>query len=219
MKRFVKDAHILSVIAMLDLSSRATKDSIQQNMIQLEETDLVIQARAGVRTAQEALFRAHANRAYVVAQRYLGSRYDAADVVHDAFLKAFARLDQFNNERGAFVHWLSRIVANEALSWMRKEKIRFTEDVTDPILGNQLESSSGDPSFNPSLKPEYDDLLAALDILPAGARTVFNLSVFEGFSHDEIGDQLGITASASRAQLTRARHQLRSYLLPITQQP
>ena len=211
--------HILGVIATLNITSRVATDVQKQNMTQLDDADLVIQARAGVRTAQEKLFRAHAERAYVVAQRYLGSRYNAADVVHDAFLKAFARLDQFSDDKGAFVHWLSRIVANEALSSMRREKIRFTEDISDPMLGNKLESSRGDADFNPELKPEYDDLLSALDILPAGARTVFNLSVFEGFSHEEISEQLGISASASRAQLTRARQQLRSYLLPIIQQP
>ena len=182
----------------------------QSDRSPVREDDVLAGARKGERQAQEQLFRMHADRAYATAQRYLGSRYDASDVVHDAFLRAFDRIDQFDSNKGAFGSWLGRIVANEALTWLRRERLRYTSDIEEPrvestkIIGN-----------SPDAHTEYQDLLRALSILPSGARTVLNLAVFEGYSHDEIGEALGITPSASRAQLSRARQQMRQYLSPI----
>ena len=130
------------------------------------------------------------------------------DLVHDAFVLAFASLGNLrNNER--FGEWLTTIVRNVALKHIsQKEKIHFVplSDV-DPNDASLLDfSSQADSAIN------YGDILYAISQLPEGYSKVIRLSLIEGFSHKEIASMLGIEAHSSSSQLSRAKGLLKQIL-------
>ena len=167
---------------------------------------LLHEAAAGHRPARERLFRAHADYAFAVAYRYLGNRYDAADVAHEAWLRVFAGLGRYDAAKGAFRSWLARVVANEALAWLRRERVRETRDL--PVAGPDTPRGI---NRGPS-QLGVAEIAAALQQLPERARLVVNLVVFEGYTHHEVAEQLSIAVSASRSQLSRGKAQLRDIL-------
>src|SRR5574344_157052 len=130
------------------------------------------------------------------------------DLVHDAFVLAFASLGNLrNNER--FGEWLTTIVRNVALKHIsQKEKIHFVplSDVA-PNDASLLDfSSQADSAIN------YGDILYAISQLPEGYSKVIRLSLIEGFSHKEIASMLGIEAHSSSSQLSRAKVLLKQIL-------
>lgn len=139
-----------------------------------------------------------------VARRYCRDQHAAKDVLQDAFIKIFKAIPKYKHS-GSFEGWLRRIVINCALS--RREKHAFKKEQT------ALEDTSP-IAISPSVYAhlEAEELMALIKQLPEGFQEVFNLFVIEGFSHNEIADILGISASTSRSQLVRARKKLQVIL-------
>ena len=164
------------------------------------------QALQGEALAQRKLFEAFAPQAFRVAMRYCERRADAEDVVQNTFIRVFSQLENYRGEKGAFGAWVHRISVNESLRVLRKRK---------PIL---FVESGSDMSEEIDREPLATDHLAAADLrklilqLPEGYRAVFNLHAIEGFSHQEIADQLEITAATSRSQLARAKRTLKNWI-------
>ncbi len=138
--------------------------------------------------------------------RYCEHRADAEDVVQNTFIRVFSQLKNYKGEKGAFGAWVHRISVNESLRVLRKRK---------PIL---FIASENDNRQEVDPEPLVTDHLAAADLrrlilqLPEGYRAVFNLHAIEGYSHQEIAEQLGITAATSRSQLTRAKRTLKQWI-------
>jgi RNA polymerase sigma factor (sigma-70 family) len=136
--------------------------------------------------------------------RYVSAE-DAQDCTVMAFTRVLNSLDKFRYQgEGSLEAWIRRIVVNEALMWLRKnhnfnltERIDSHAPETDTIELSQLEA---------------DDIVEMISKLPVGYRTAFNLSVIEGYSHQEISEQLGITESTSRSQLFKAKTLLKKML-------
>ncbi len=140
-----------------------------------------------------------------VAYRYVTDVRKAEDIVHDSFYKIFKNINQFKETGSSFEAWIKRITINEALMRFRREKIYYE---IDEKQWNELQNV--DISILDELQAE--DILKLIAQLPKGCAIVFNLYVIEGFKHNEIGDLLNIKASASRAQLARAKSKLRELL-------
>lgn len=140
-----------------------------------------------------------------IAVRYTQDLSTAKDVVHNAFLKVFKKIRHFDESKGSLGGWMRQILINEALQRMRKEQkmIMSTEEVFTREKADNLDIIQ---------KLEAEDILNLLQKLPEGCRVIFNLHVVEGYKHQEISKLLGITASASRSQLTRAKKLLRALL-------
>ncbi len=164
----------------------------------------VAQAAAGDRRAFERLYRAHVNRVFSVCARMVGDRTFAEELVQDVFVRAWERLPQFRGE-SAFGTWLHRLAVNVVLNARAQHGRRSARSDGEPETMEALEGRSHDAGLSM-------DLEGAIAALPPGARTVFVLHDVEGFTHDEIADQLGITAGGSKAQLHRARMLLRQAL-------
>ena len=121
-----------------------------------------------------------------------------------AFTKVFEKIGQYKGE-GSFEGWIRRVMVNESLTYLRRNKNMYLEaDISEAAyepdyqkLDNQLEA---------------DDLLKMIAALPVGYRTVFNLYAIDGFTHQEIADQLGISENTSKSQLSRARALLQRQL-------
>jgi RNA polymerase sigma-70 factor (ECF subfamily) len=168
----------------------------------MDEQELIKGCIAARPKAQKALFDIYAPKLYVVCLRYLKDQMRAQDVLQDTFVKIFAHIGNYKSE-GAFEGWLKRIAVNTCLDQLRKDKKLLTDVSLDDVshkLAHQDYSAE---------KLMADDLLKLVQALPDGYRTVFNLFAIEGFSHQEIAQQLSISESTSKTQYLRARAYLK----------
>ena len=161
-------------------------------------------AASGDRRAFERLYRAHVDRVFSICVRMLGDRTLAEEVTQDVFVRVWEKLPGFRGEC-AFSTWLHRVAVNVALTRRKTVGLQQHRHVDD---SDAIDST---PS-RPVAVGDRMDLEAAIALLPAGARQIFVLHDVEGFTHEEIGEQLGITSGGSKAQLHRARLLLRAAL-------
>ena len=158
-------------------------------------------------TAQKLLYNTYASRMYGLCHRYVKDSMGAEDILITAFTKVFDKIQQFKSE-GSFEGWIRKIVVNEALSYLRRNRSMYLE--TD------LEQADREPDYaGIGDQLEADDLLKMIQELPTGYRIVFNLYAIDGYSHKEIAEQLGISENTSKSQLSRARTYLQKLLLGV----
>ena len=171
----------------------------------LPEPDVAL-AAAGDRDAFERLYRGHVNRVYSLCVRMCGSRTTAEELTQDVFVRAWEKLHLFKGE-SQFGTWLHRLAVNVVLN-ARKTDGRHASRIEEDEDGAGLDRIASAP-----LAPgDRMDLDAAIAKLPPGARRVFTLHDVEGYKHEEIAEQLGVTTGATKAQLHRARMLLREAL-------
>jgi RNA polymerase sigma-70 factor (ECF subfamily) len=171
----------------------------------VSESDLIARAVEGDAAAQRALYDAHVDRVYRLAYRVAGEEDLARDFTQEAFIRAFDRLPGFRRQ-SSFATWLYTITMSVSLNGIRSvRRIRTREVSLDgaELLGDRRRIA------DPDLK---DRLQAAIEALPTGYRTVFLMHDLEGYTHEEIGEVLGIQSGTSKAQLFRARARLREVL-------
>ena len=135
-----------------------------------------------------------------VCIRYMGSRDEAEDVLHDVFLKIFDKLDRFEYRSDAELGgWVKRVTVNYCLDQLRKGRLKNVS--LDSLLDiPEEETDTGEVRKIPPA-----ELMKMVSDLPDGYRTVFNLFCIEGWSHREIGLKLGIGERSSSSQYFRAR--------------
>lgn len=168
---------------------------------------LVARARRGEVAAFEQIYRLFERPAYTLALRLTADAEGARDVVHDAMLRTFEKVRQFRGD-APFWGWLRQIVLNEALMRLRRERtVVFEEIDTDDNLPSEAPA--------PWLQADASSLEGALTHLPAMTRSVIWLYHVEGYTHAEIAEMTGMTASFSKSQLARGTARLRRLLQPI----
>ncbi len=160
-------------------------------------------AAGGDRRAFERVYRSHVDRVFALAVRMLGDRTLAEEVTQDVFVRVWQKLPGFRGD-AAFATWLHRVAVNVILSRRKTAGLHQarTADAEALDIAPARSEAVGDRL----------DLEGAIAALPRGARNVFVLHDVEGFTHEEIGEQLGITPGGSKAQLHRARMLLRAAL-------
>lgn len=154
--------------------------------------------------AQEQLYKKFYGYAMSICLRYAPTEQEAVEVLNDAFLKVFTKLDQYRPGR-SFKAWLRSVVVNTAIDAYRKSK-------QQPVTADLAHIA--EPSTNPSVAHQHDQeyLLRLVQLLSPQYRMVFNLSVLEGYPHKEIAQMLHITESTSRSHLATANAKLRAML-------
>jgi RNA polymerase sigma-70 factor, ECF subfamily len=166
-------------------------------------------AEALLHRGEEAAFRQlyarHTPRLYLLVLRIVGgSEHDAEDVVQETWIRATAALEGFRWE-SAFATWLAGIGINCARALLRRQ-------------GRWVALEPADEPWRPPPRDgDRIDLERALALLPAGYRAVIVLHDVEGYTHEEIGERLGIAAGTSKSQLFHARRTLRRLLEPTTE--
>ena len=153
--------------------------------------------------AQRLLYEKYDARFFAVCKRYFTDIQQAEDALVKGFLKIFQNLESYSFE-GSFEGWMRRIMINECLMEVRKNKI-FHLNVDD--YSAQISSNE-----EASQKIDEDDVMKLLDYLPDGCRLVFTLYVIEGYKHKEIAESLGITEGTSKSQLNLAKTKLKEML-------
>lgn len=169
------------------------------------ETDLILACKKQNSKAQRMLYEKYAPSMLGLCRRYVRGELESEDVMISGFTKVFSKIEMFEG-KGSFEGWMKRIMINEALGYIRKNKALYLE--TD------IEAADTEPDFDKlSTELEAKDLLVMINELPSGYRTIFNLYAIEGYSHKEIGKLLGINENTSKSQLSRARMHLQKKLL------
>jgi RNA polymerase sigma factor (sigma-70 family) len=165
--------------------------------------EVIEQCRAGDRKAQFRLYELYYKGMYNVSLRLVGNENDAEDIMQEAFLSAFGKIGTYRGD-SSFGAWLKKIVINRSLDHLKKRKVSFV-----PV--NERTMDQADETWEMSVvKPEA--IRKAIGQLPDGYRTVLSLYIFEGYDHEKISRELGISNSASRTQFLRAKIRLKEIL-------
>lgn len=174
---------------------------------------LVAAAVAGNREAFDELVRVTHRDAYALALRLTGDEEDARDVVQEAYLRAYRGLRRFRGD-ARFSTWLYRIVANCSATQLgkrqkhRHEQLPAESDVIDLRLDL-------DPSLHGDIVDLRRDLDTAIRELPPRLRAVVVLRDVYDLPHDAIAEELGISVTAAKVRLHRARRRLRELVFPL----
>ena len=140
-----------------------------------------------------------------VCLRYADRGEEAEDMLQNGFIRVFDKIETFRGS-GSLEGWIRRIVVNESLTYLRKNKaMRLNIDIEDATYMIPGNSHVGETM-------NEKDLLKMIQQLPIGFRTVFNMYAIEGYSHKEIAEQLGISEGTSKSQYSRARVHLQNML-------
>jgi len=175
--------------------------------------ELVERAKAGDHLAFEQLVRLTYTDTYTLAYRLVGDEEDARDVVQETYLRAHKGLKRFRGD-AQFSTWLHRITANCANTYLgRRGRHSHDQLPDDPVIADL--NPQRDPEQRVGLGDLRDQLSAALLELPPKLRAVVVLRDIYDLPHETIADQLGITESAAKVRLHRARKRLRERLYPL----
>jgi RNA polymerase sigma-70 factor (ECF subfamily) len=178
---------------------------------------LVDRVRGGDVSAYDTLVRKYERQIFRIAQHITQNREDAEDVMQDAFLKAYEKLDQFQGN-SKFYTWLVRIAVNESLMRLRKRRtgrmVSIDEDVEteEGSVPRDLADWAPDPEQNYTQTELHKILEKTIKGLPPGFKVVFELRDVQGLSTEDTADALGLSIPAVKSRLLRARLQLRERL-------
>jgi RNA polymerase sigma-70 factor (ECF subfamily) len=156
------------------------------------------------RQSQELLYKTFYGFAMKICLRFADNQYEASEILNEGFFKAFTNIEKYDKSR-PFTTWFGKILYNTSIDYYRTN-LRWSQFV-------DLEKSDTKMNdFNVEQKLDYEDLIAIIQRLPPAYRVVFNLYVVDGYSHEEIAEMTGITASTSRSNLHKARLKLQKML-------
>ena len=171
----------------------------------LTEQELVEGCKRGDDLARRQLYERYAGKLMAICMRYMGNREEAEDLLHDGYIKLYDSFDKFEWQgEGTLPAWMARVMANLALQRLRKN------DVMSQSVELENTAELRDDVDRPDEGPDIEIipnkvLMQFIEELPPGYRAVFNMHVFEGKNHIEIGKELGINNKSSASQLVRAR--------------
>ena len=167
------------------------------------EASLLRKARKGDAAAIKAIYDANVQYLAGTCRRYITSDDDIKDILQESFIRIFSSLDRFEYRgRGSLRAWMSRVVVNESLMFLRKNKLNELISLDDPLPDIPQDDDPDTEGIPP------DVLMDMISKLPPGGRTILNLFVFEQKSHREIAELLGIKENSSTSQFHRAKTML-----------
>ena len=178
-------------------------------------TELLQECKKGSTTAQFEIYKLYYKAMFNTAMRIMQNSYDAEDVMQEAFLNAFTKLDTFKGEV-PFGAWLKRIVINRSLTHIKKKN--KLQEVNLEVVDNKLESDNdNDDEMNESkvdyVKLKVKEVSKAMGLLKESYRTILNLSLVEGYDNEEIALIMDISNENCRTTISRAKSRLRKLLM------
>jgi len=180
------------------LSNQETKPKEAKPVDNSQYDALIAGSIKGDRPSQKKLYDALAPKMFSVCIRYMGNSQAAEDILQEGFITLFGNLSKYSGT-GSFEGWARKIFINTALMSLRRTDALKMSDELDSAWNLSSDITTQLQNIG------YKDLMKMISSLPDGYRTVFNMSVVEGYSHKEIADILGISEATSRSQLHRAR--------------
>lgn len=166
--------------------------------------DLLDGCKIGDQKAQFQIYKLYYKAMYNTSLRIVNDTMEAEDIMQEAFLSAFEKIDTYSGTV-SFGAWLKKIVVNRSLDALSKRKGIF-EDIESHT---GIKDESGDElARNEEMDIKVEEIKDAIERLPDGYRIILSLYLLEGYDHDEIAEILSISSSTSRSQLSRARQKL-----------
>ena len=171
-----------------------------------KERELITRAQQGDRAAFAALVRTHQDEVYTLARRLVGDPHLASDVAQETLIRAWRALPRFRGD-SRLSTWLYRITVNTA--WTHKKRVARHKSAS---IDDHLDVAAPEGAETPEIVGETIELRGrlrrALDRLPDGQREVVVLKDIYGWSHAEIAERMGISVTAAKVRLHRARGRL-----------
>lgn len=177
-----------------------------------EITSLIKGCCQNNRNCQRDLYHWLHGYALKISFRYINNLHEAEELVSESFVKLFKNIQQFNfsiqsDPEALLKGWFKRIVVNTCIDHLRKTQLKVVSFDTNPE--KDVQTYSQETGLD---KISYQEIIDSIRQLSPVYRTVFNLFVIEGFSHDEIAEQLKISIGASKSNLSKARQNLRKLI-------
>lgn len=142
---------------------------------------------------------------FLVAFRFVKDRFIAEDVMQEAFIKAFKNIENYKNEV-AFGAWLKRIVINQSIDYLKKNKLELV------AINEEVFAKADEEDWTMDCSISVDEIVALINTLKDKYRLVLTLYLIEGFDHQEIAELLQITENTSRTHLLRGKNILKEQL-------
>ena len=165
----------------------------------------------GDRKSQESLYKMYYGKMMGICMRYADNSDEAKDILQEGFIKVFNSLSKFDFE-GSFEGWIKKIMVNTAIDSFRKNKKNikiFDKNVELENLDQTQEDDYDNPNSN-NIKTA--ELLEAIQKLTPAYKTVFNLYVIDGYSHQQIANKLNISVGTSKSNYSKAKQNLQKFL-------
>jgi len=183
-----------------------------ENLLSAEELTYHVGACAqNSRESQKVLYYSFYGYAMSICDRYTNRQDDAVEILNDGFLKIFKEIHHYQpayaDVVSSFKGWLRKIMVYTAIDHFRKYHKHSMVNELDSVVYQV--AAAGEDAVE---KLSYDEIIRAIQDLSPGYRTVFNLFVIDGLSHEEIANQLGISTGTSKSNLSKARRQLQKIL-------
>lgn len=171
----------------------------------MNEREISRGCKQGNAIAQRALFDKYSPELMAVIFRYVGDDDDAQDVLQDTFISAYSNIERFKWEgEGSLRAWLNRIAVNKSLNFLRMAKRLSASQMPVEAIGDPPDDNDEDTTTAVN-GLDAATILEMVSQLPDGYRTVFNLYCLDGYNHQQIAKQLGISEKTSSSQLSRAK--------------
>ncbi|MBT1704722.1 RNA polymerase sigma factor [Fulvivirgaceae bacterium PWU20] len=156
------------------------------------------------RASQKLLYQKFYSYGMSICLRYADTRDDAAVILNDGFMKIFKNISQFDLSK-SFKPWFRKVMINTAINHYHEKQRQ--------IQAEELEKADKEANVEKIISGiSYDEIISLLQKLSPAYRTVFNLHVIEGYTHEEIASMLGISVGTSKSNLSKAKEALRKIL-------
>lgn len=162
---------------------------------------VIARCRQNDRKAQRELYDRFDRFVMRICYRYANEMEEAKDMLQNTFVRVFHHLHDYDASKGTFVNWIHRIAVNEAIALKRK---KYQWQLSEQALEQAEQACPSDIIQRLTV----DELRALILTLPDIHRTVLMLHYFDGLTHEEMAELLGIALSSSRARLSRAKNEL-----------
>ncbi|MCA1572741.1 MAG: sigma-70 family RNA polymerase sigma factor [Chloroflexi bacterium] len=187
------------------------------NEVHRADAHLADRIRTGDTEALGELYDRYAGMAVATAHRVVGGREEAEDVVHDAFVAVWRKIDRFDSERGSLRAWLMTVVRNRAIDRVRARRTSVDLDDADE---RSLLRTGPNPTWEAALtRASAGDVRSAMAALPDEQRRALELAYFEGYTYREVADLTGVPAGTANGRLRLALGKLRDALSGTTAAP
>ncbi len=207
----IKNADRMLPRARLSLRSGAKRSPV--DLRSLSDQELVALAREANADAFEVIYDRHATAAFSLARRICGTRAMAEDVVQDAFLSFWRRLDRYDAARGELRSWLLRIVHNGAIDRLRGSRLHEGRRVGDDGIEERLQAPER-TDLEVEQREQAREVRGALEALPSEQRQVVELAYFDGLTHTQIASLLDLPVGTVKGRMRLALSKLGAQLGP-----
>lgn len=170
----------------------------------LSEEEMIKGCIDGNRICQRELYDRNASKMLGVCMRYAKDKAEAEDMLQEGFIKVFKNISRFRNE-GSFEGWIRQIMVFTAINLFNQRKRKFKESLDTEFYDAPVDDQVIE-------KIAAKEIVALVQQMPEGYRTIFNLYAVEGYTHREIGELLNIAEGTSKSQYSRAKQYMQESL-------